>query len=357
MNAMTQLRDLLEALRPQIPESLLAGRGRDRLLHRVGDFPAAVAANLCVFEMRLDDPEPAADFSVTVTSSRVPHHFLAGADGAAATSLKAWLDAYLAGKPEPYRWLMLEYDLVDIPEGRRAAPAVNLRSDASLTPGGATFEPARLAGTLSRVLGRSDARDERRALSRTFALLPSGAVVAFAAAFPERMPRSVRLVVAEVSAAQVGPFLDRLRWPGSIPAVLRFLSGLHDVSNRFMMAFDVSPEGALPRLGFEIYPTSVGDRDLRGLLSAWHTTGSRHWRGLMDRLAETGLCSQSKAEGLLSWPKQCILYGANGACGLRMGINHVKIVTDAERLRAKAYAGLQCFPLAPDRRRDGMPTA
>ena len=350
MNAMTQLRDLLEALRPQIPESLLAGRGRDRLLLRVGDFPAAVAANLCVFELRLDDPEPAADFSVTVTSSRVPHRYLAGTDGVSAASLKAWLDAYLASKPEPYRWLMLEYDLIDIPEERKAAPAINLRSDASLTRGGATFEPARLAGTLSRVFGQSDARHEQRALSRAFAVLPSGAVVAFAAAFPERTPRSVRLVVAEVSAAQVGPFLDRLRWPGSISAVLHFLSGLHDVSNRFMMAFDVSSGGTLPRLGFEIYPTAVGDRDFRGLLSAWHTTRSCHWRGLMDWLVETGLCSQAKADGLLSWPKQCILYGANGPYGLRMGINHIKIVMDAEHLRAKAYAGLQCFPLAPDKR-------
>ncbi|MCY3879097.1 MAG: hypothetical protein OXF74_07955 [Rhodobacteraceae bacterium] len=280
MNAMTQLRDLLEALRPQVPDSLLAGRGRDRLLLRVGDFPAAVAENLCIFELKLDDPEPAADFSVTVTSSRVPHHYLAGTDEAAETSLKACLDAYLASKPEPYRWLMLEYDLIDIPDERNAAPAINLRSDASLTPGGATFEPAHLAGTLCRVFGRSDARHEQRALSRTFAVLPSGAVVTFAAAFPERTPRSVRLVVAEVSATQLGPFLDRLRWPGSIPTVLHFLSGIYDVSNRFMMAFDVTPEGTLPRLGFEIYPTAAGDRDFRGLLSAWHTTRSFHWRGL-----------------------------------------------------------------------------
>ena len=350
MNAMTQLRDLLEALQPQIPDSLLAGRGWDRLLLRVAEFPAAVAANLCIFELRLDDPEPAADFSLTITSSRVPHRYLAGTDWAAATSLKASLDAYLASKPEPYRWLMLEYDLIDIPEERKAAPAINLRSDASLTPGGATFEPARLADTLSRVFGRSDPRHEHRALSRAFAVLPSGAVVAFAAAFPERTPRSVRLVVAEVSAAQVGPFLDRLRWPGSIPTVLHFLSGLHDVSNRFMMAFDVAPEGTLPRLGFEIYPTAAGDRDFRGLLSAWHTTRSSHWRGLINRLVEMGLCSQAKADGLLSWPKQCILYGANGPYGLRMGINHIKIVMDAEHLRAKAYAGLQCFPLAPDKR-------
>ena len=351
MSAMTQLQDLLEALKPQIPRSLLAGRGRDRLLERVGDFPAAVAANLCIFELRLGDPEPAADFSLTVTSSQVPYHYLAGADGAAATSLKAWLDAYLASKGEHNRWLMLEYDLIDIPEERKAAPAINLRSDASLTPGGATFEPARLAATLGRVLGRGggDSRQEHRALtralSRAFAALPSGAVVVFAAAFPERARRSVRLVVAEVSAAQVGPLLDRLRWPGSIPTALRVLSELHDVSSRFMIAFDVAPEGALPRLGFEIYPTDAGERDFRGLLKAWRTTRSHHWRGLINRLVEMGLCSQAKADGLLAWPKLCILYWANGTYGLRMGINHIKIVMDAEHLRAKAYAGLRYLPL------------
>ncbi len=110
--------------------------------------------------------------------------------------------------------------------------------------------------------------------------------------------------VAEIPVPHLGPFLNRLEWPGPVPTVLGFLSGMHDVSDRFMMAFDVTEDGALLRLGLEMYPTSADGADYRALLSTWLTTTKTHWRGLTDRLADMELCLPAKAEGLLSWPKR-----------------------------------------------------
>ena len=341
---MTQLRDLMQALRPRIPESLLAGRGWDRLLGRIGDLPAAAAAGLCGFELELGDPVPAADFSVAVTSGPVVRHFVANSE-AAATSTEAWLGAYLADWSGSGDWLMLAYDIMGVAEGRQAAPAVYLRSEGKSLSGGAAFDPDRLAEVLGPLLGRDGHGYTHRALMRAFAALPPTATAVFAAASPDRVPRSVRLVVAEVAMSQVETFFDRLEWPGSMSGLLRLLSAMQDVSERFMIAFDINEDGALPRLGFEMYPTTVVGADYQALLSAWLTTTRADWYGLTGRLVDMALCLPEKAEGLLSWPKCHNVYGKDGAYRLYMGINHVKLVIDGAHMQAKAYAGLKCYPL------------
>ncbi len=340
---MTRLRGLMQALRPQIPESLLAGRDWERLLERVGDLPAAAAAGLCGFEMKLDEPAPAADFSVAVNPGPVARHFRKSGQ-VAATSTEAWLGDYLAEWSAADDWLMLAYDIVGVAEGRQAAPAVYVRPGSGLLSSGRGFDPDRLAQMLGSIPGGGDGC-EQRSLSRAFAALPPTAKVVFAAAPPpQRAPKCIRLVVAEVARLQVEPFLNRLKWPGDMSMVSRLLSAMEDVSERFMIAFDVTGDGALPRLGFEMYPTTGVGADYQALLSSWLTTTRADWRRLIRHLVDSGLCLPAKAEGLLSWPKCNNLYGKDGAYRLLMGINHIKMVIDGGRLQAKAYAGLKRYP-------------
>ena len=347
---MRSLRDSLLGLRARFPESLLAGRGWDRLLDRIGVLPAA-AAGACGFEMRLGDPEPAVDFSVAVTPGPVARHYVVDGAGAAPASPEAWLSGHLSGTlglDDWSDWMVLAYDIVADPRGAgHRTPAVYL-SPASIRPSLDTaFAQNLLAGALGRAAGRRNHDHERRALARALEALPSQASVVFAAVAPDRTPRCVRLVVTDVLAPRLGLFLNRLQWTGSVATVLRFLSGVKDVSTRFMIAFDVTPEGVLPRLGLEIYPTCSNRDDYHALLATWLTTTTSDWRGLVDRLVDMGLCLPMKAAGLLSWPKRHNIYGQDGIFRLHMGINHVKITISGESLGAKAYAGLRFLPLEP----------
>lgn len=346
---MRRLRDTLPGLRAWIPESLLAGKGWDHLLHRIGDLPAAAAANACGFEMRLSEPEPAADFSVTVVDGPVARHLATDGTGGPPGTPEAWLTRHCAGTPGPddwIDWMVLAYDIVAGGGARRLAPMVYLSPASLRHPLGAAKSQVRLAGALGRAAGRNDFNQERRSLARTIEALPPGATIIFAAAVPNRRPRSIRLVVAGVTPPQLGPFLDRLEWKGSIPAVLQFLSGMNDVSTYFMPAIDVAPGGALAPLGLEIYPNRSNSVDYRALLSTWLTTTASDWRGMVDRLVTMGLCLPEKAAGLIAWPKCHNVYGAQEVFRLYMGINHVKVTFREGRVEAKAYAGLRFFPLA-----------
>ncbi|MXX11041.1 MAG: hypothetical protein F4201_09140 [Nitrospira sp. SB0677_bin_15] len=346
---MRRLRDTLPVLRPWIPESLLSGKGWDHLLHRIGDLPAAASANACGFEMRLSEPEPVADFSVTVVDGQVSRHLAADGTGSLPCTPEAWLARHCAGTPGPddwIDWMVLAYDIVAVGGARRLAPVVYLSPASLRHPLGTAESQIRLAGALGRAAGRNDFNQEHRALARTIEALPSGATIIFAAAVPDRRPRFIRLVVAGVTPPQLGPFLDRLEWKGSIPAVLRFLSGMNDVSTCFMPAIDVGERGALAPLGLEMYPNRSKDVDDRALLSTWLTTTASDWRDMVDHLVTMGLCLPEKAAGLIAWPKCHNVYGSQGVFRLYMGINHVKVTFREGRVEAKAYAGLRFFPLA-----------
>ncbi len=346
---MRRLRDTLSGLRAWIPESLLDGKGWDDLLHRIGDLPAAASADTCGFEMRLTEPEPTADFSIAVVDGPVARHLVTEGTGAPPDTPEAWLAKHCAGTPGPddwIDWMVLAYDIVAGGGARRLAPMVYLSPASLRHPLDVANNQVRIADALGRAAGRNDFNQERRSLARMVEALPPGATIVFAAAVPDRRPRFIRLVVVGVTPPQLGSFLDRLAWKGSIPAVLRFLSGMHDVSTDFMLAIDVAGGGALAPLGLEMYPNRSNGVDDRALLSTWRTTTASDWRGMVDRLVTMGLCLPEKAAGLITWPKCHNVYEAQEVFRLSMGINHVKVTFKEGRVEAKAYAGLRFFPLA-----------
>lgn len=341
--------DVLHGLRPRIPASLLAGQGWDRLLDRVGGLPAA-AASACGFELRLGDPEPAADLSVIVAPGPVAQHHIAKCEAAPPASTEAWLGTVLAkasGPDDWVDWVMLGYDVVGH-AGRHASPAIYLSPLLSQRARRPELAPESVAATIGRAAGGGNARI-RHALVRACNALPSGAEVAFVAVAPDRTPKSVKLIVAGLTAPQLAPLLDRTGWEGSIGCVLQLLTRMRDVSapDRFMLSLDVTEAGALPRLGFEMYPAHLNGADHRDLLATWLSSTRSDWSGFLARLVDMGLCLPEKSSGLSSWPKHDNIYGKGEVYRLHMGINHIKIAVAGERLQAKAYAGMRFIPIDP----------
>ncbi len=348
---MKHLGDVLTGLRPQLPESLLAGEGWDRLVARVGRLPAAAAA-ACGFELRLGVPEPSADFSLAVGKEPVVNYYIAQGEHADPASPEAWLKAYLTGETQSdsfFRGLLVGYDLVDAYRERPTdcPPAINLRLAPTNGLLQAGLAPDVIGTALAHAVGRGGGDHcERRAVGRAFDALPPGASIVFAAVAPDR-PKTVKLVVSRIPAADAGAFATRLGWAGSVPALSELLSGMSDVSSGFMISIDLTADGALPGLGLELYPEHASDSHDDGtLLTTWLRTTAKDWHDLTNRLVSMKLCLPTKALGLLSWPKRIKVFGGTGVYGLYMGINHVKMTIDGEDLSAKAYAGLELLPLA-----------
>ena len=346
---MERFGDVLTGLRSQIPKSLLAGQGWGGLLERVGDLPAAAAASLCGFEFRLDEPVPAADFSGPVTGGgQVARHYIARGEAAAPESVEAWLAAHLKDSSATDHWLesiLPAYDIIGAPAGQPEPPVVYLRLLPGREKGAIAAGPAAIARTIAEACARGDSEPERRALARALDALPAGARLAYVAATPNRAPRSVRLLAADIGAHEVGPLLVQLQWPGSIAAVDRLLSGMSDLCGRFLLLFDINEDAALPRLGFEMHALRERVTNYRALFAAWLISSKNDWKPVIRRLVERDWCLPSKAEGLLSWPRLRTVFGEAGAFQLYMGINHIKLSIEGERVRAKAYGGLRLLPL------------
>ena len=345
---MERFGNVLNGLRDQIPLSLLAGEGWERLLERVGDLPAVTASSLCGFEFRLDESAPWADFSAPVSKEKVVRHHIVRGEAAEPMSVDAWLAAHLNNSSTTDHWLesvLLAYDIIGVPPGRSEPPVIYLRLLSGRGKGGIATGPAAIARTVAQASARTGNGPEHRALAWVLGALPTDAKLAYVGATPNREPRSVRFLVADIGPQEVGPLLTQLEWPGSITAVDYLLSGMVDLCRNFALLFDVNEDGALPRLGFEMHAISEDITNYRALFAAWLISSKRDWKPVIQRLVDWQLCIPAKAESLLSWPRLRTVFGADGAFELYMGLNHIKLSIKGDSVRAKAYGGLRLLPL------------
>lgn len=343
---MSRLAPVLAELRPRIPEPLLAGRGWDDLVERVGGLPAA-AARWCGFEFRLGDPDPAADFFESLSQVPVRRYFVERGRRAAPGSAEAWLGDRLSGRAPTPAWispLQVGYDIVEASATRPPAPINYLRFHAVHARRSRGFTPARLGCLLAESAGRDDHPPLDAGIARVFEALPPEARVLFAVAPPDRIPRCARLIVTGLSGRSVGGFLTRIGWPGSVSSVVRVVASLREVSHHFMAAISLGADGPLPPLGLELEPIHPDSDDSRFLAASWTRTDRSHWEGFVDRVTEMGLCLPSKARALKSWPRQRLLLAPAGTFRLFMGLNHIKVAVTGSTLAAKAYAGLSLAP-------------
>ena len=345
---MTQIRDLLGGLRPQFPDSLLSGRGWDNLLEQVGDIPFDEKLT-CGFEMPLGDPEPASDFSVVVAPGSITKYFISlGRGQNEASPTETWLSRHLVdktGHDDWIDWILLAYDIIDTAPSERAVPAVHLNPGPSREPELNRSALATLAKSLSRISGQSDDAYEHRALSAAYDALPDEAKIVFAGVTSRLNTRSVRLVVADIPENSLSAYLERLNWKGSTQRVIKFLSDMKEVSNRYLLSIDLTDQGALPRLGLEMYPTHLHCVDYRYLLTTWLSTAKADWERFVKHTVNLGLCLPAKANGILSWPRSKNVFTDNRVFRLYLGINHVKFVIDGQSVHAKAYTGLNYAPV------------
>ena len=326
--------DLLQAVRPVLPEALLDDRGWERLIARAGRIsPSAVAASFG-FEFRLDEREAAADLLVTVPrggpfADALVREGVSGGGGAAAPLarfLADWkqADSSLAGAVD---LAALEYDIVgkeDCP-----APGVFLRSAAE----NGYADSGVLADAVALAAGWSEDPSERSGIARVFGALPAGASIRWAGAFPDRA-RAVRLLV-RASGGDFGAFLADIGWKGDTAAIEMVLSESRPSgADSHVFALDIAEGRVLPGLGLELSQPEQANDGLRKTL---------------DMMARKGWCLPAKAAALggLAGARAERIFSRSGVFDLVYGINHVKIALPAAQHGPSAPKGYVVCSLSP----------
>jgi hypothetical protein len=239
------------------------------------------------------------------------------------------------GPLDPVRSVWLEWDLDR--EREREVPVVCAKLPRDVDPGwlaGALlpalqgFAPP--PGQLARILFCLDA-------------LPSSAALLYVFSLRARGSDAIRLELFGLEPAGILAYLRDVA-PREVSRVEEVVPHFEGVE-RLHLSFDVG-EAVLPRIGIEGSFPRQPSREPR-------------WRGLFDRLVQSGLCAPEKRDAALAWPGYDTFWsaadrwpvaalGPRGAC-LR-ALSHVKVACAPDRgPEAKVY--LMFGP--PDRSSEG----
>ena len=107
---------------------------------------------------------------------------------------------------------------------------------------------------------------------------------------------------------------------------------MHDINDsveQFALSLDITAGGLSKRIGMELYQPSD-----------WFECRGEEWQPLLTNLAQKNFCLRDKADALLDWcGVKTVTHGAQTLhiCG---GINHIKLVADAQKIYAKGYAAM-----------------
>ena len=342
---------LLTQLRPHISTHLINGRGWERLVARAHEAPATLGAFPFGFEIPLHDPEPRADFGVTlVGASRTAAQYqerCATADDDPAAAL-VWLLHQTEREDSLLRRvvgskMLLEYDIDPGPDDARPRPGIFLYPVDNVLAGGAgRCRELRAVHDALMFAGGWDADTaERQQLERVYATLMPDTIVKALGTFPDRQ-RTLRIAVTGFKrASDVTAFLQRNGWPGQPAAVGEVVSFFAE-RNAFAylgLHFDVTAAGVGAALGLSFFAQE----------KEW-LKDIGPWRAVIDGSSARGDALPQKLAELSRWSTgSTTLFAKGGPITLVRGIHHLKFVMAADRVeQVKAYIFLLMMCAQPD---------
>lgn len=358
----------LQVVRQAFPHSLFDGEGWERLLSRAANVPACLIENVFGFELRIGQPEPAADFCITLRADsnkaleflnfaqderyngmkepdKNPHRNLRTDSrrqhtNASLAKLLSELstDGSFANKAVPQGVIVLEYDVVAPEVGQNPAPGVFWGL-------GEHVGPESMCGVvqmidIAQIQHVNSSLDYRKTLSHSTedarvaslrriaeATMPYGRISQIGT-FLGRDQADFRILIRIEDRSTIDELLHAIGWTGNIPKVIDLVSKFDFPDTSFGISLDVGIGGVGPKVGLEV-STKGG----------WIGTRIANWQPLIDVLVANGLCRADKGKGLQKWCGYMRLFSSEMYMLLK-GINHLKIsFQNEECLEAKAYLG------------------
>lgn len=341
------MQDLLNHFRYMVSPILIGETEWVDVLDRASKLPITLAALPFGFELPLHDPEPHADFGVSLASGTRTAAFFEECTRTDSTDLTARIIQNIFDKIESThselqnivgRKLMLEYDIGSAQAGNHEVPGMFLRPSERPIIGATeqTNDVSLVVDSLITSVGWDRDARERANVKQTYLAQPADTRMDSFGVFPSR-DRLVRLAVMGFkSQRDVADYLRSLAWPGDISAVVDVISRFQERVNvvRTGLNIDVHDYGIGPTLGLTLIVKQRYTHDARYWLD-----GLTDWDPFLAALSHEALVDKNKLQELATWVKKpSNLFGKAGQYLLLRGIHHIKLVIEADQLRkAKAY--------------------
>ena len=343
------LGDLLEQIRGYVSPVLIGEQQWKRLVKRVYELPVTVAALPFGFEIPLHDPNPGADFGVSLVGGSRAAEFFKKADRTDTTnSTVAGIARFLdeTDREESNlrrivgRKMLLEYDIDSALPGTSPYPGIFLYPDGETFAhgiDGRQFKDisAMLDGVDSTVSRNPDI-NERRHVERVCRALEPDTQFAAAGTFPSRS-RIARLTLMGFKKRHaVTEFLDRVDWPGQSSIVdttlLRFDE--RNAYDRLGVHLDVNAAGVGPALGLSLYAQE----------GQWVKSG-HYWAAIIYCMRDAGIAVPEKLSAVQEWAAGSeSVSGKSGPFVMVRGIHHFKITLTGDQVSSvKGYIFVMLF--------------
>ncbi|MCY3859729.1 MAG: hypothetical protein OXG25_12555 [Gammaproteobacteria bacterium] len=339
--------DLLHHFRNFVSPTLIGETGWTDILNRASTLPISLAALPFGFELPLQNPEPQADFGVSLASGTRSAEFFHECARNDSTDSTAQIITRLFDRIESEnsdlqeivgRKLMLEYDIGSANAVLCEVPGMFLRPGERPIIGsaGQVDDVSLIVDSLVSSVGWNRDEHERTHVREAYLAQPEDTRMDSFGVFPSR-ERSIRLAIMGFKTqSEICGYLNALRWPGETSVVEEVISRFKERVNivRSGANIDVHQHGLGPTLGLTLIVKQRYTKDSRYWLD-----GLTDWDPFLDALNREALVDQAKLQKLATWvTKPTTLFGKSARYVLLRGIHHIKLVIEDNQLsKAKAY--------------------
>ncbi len=341
------------------------GGGWEGLVERARELPPTLAGFPLWLGFPIDDSRPAVSLNVSLPGGTRSAAFFEdkGRSGDADPSAAgiASLLGETGKEDSPLRRVvgdrvLLQYD-IDPARRTQREPGIFLypvRPTLAGDPSGRRLRDFRVAlDAMTSAAGWEPDEPGRRHIERAYLALEPDTRIGAIGAFPSRR-RTLRLTMLGFDkACDVMTFLERVDWPGRLPAVASALARIEErgafARMQLGIQLDIGAAGVGPTLELQVFSANtIYDH------TGWFKDKG-HWTDLIDGLREERLAIPEKLPGLAEWSSGAkMLFGRSGPLLFFKRIHHFAIVLTAdgvERVDAYVFLLMSRLPRRGDRPR------